>query len=538
VTSDRVPVAAGILLVFCGLSLAIVSLSWPLGWDQSVFAWVGDTVLRGGYPYRDAFDTKGPATYVPFILGQAAFGRQAWAIRVFDLVLLGLAAVPIRNALVRLGQRRAVPLALGLILTWFYAQGYWNTAQPDAWAALLGAVAASLFLGRTSPPRLGSAVLIGLVLGVAVLLKPLYIVFALVPVAGVLLDEGTPGTERALVLGAGFLGTLMALLAVGSIFLAGGALHGLLTEMTGGGAYAAANAGYDAGASIHALIHYLRQTRTLLAVSAAFAGFVALWSTRRLDAVILAFWLAAALAVPAMLGRWQGYDMHALQIVLAVLAGIGIAAAWDTASGPARALLGLFIALLILASVRSIVPHVRDWARWRSGNETEADYARHFDRSWRNYSYRSSALIADYIARHSGPEDRVLAVENPLINYLSDRAAPGRFVSARPAWGTETPFDSVRRAEFNASLVEGQPSWIVIGPPAQYADTLVDGIPVTRSIGPAFAAGLRERYRLEVHCEHYYLFRRTTRDSAAAVPASEAGPGPSCASLRQNDPAN
>ena len=42
---------------------AVVSLWWPYGWDQGAMAWVGDTIVDGGMPYRDAWDVKGPLTY-------------------------------------------------------------------------------------------------------------------------------------------------------------------------------------------------------------------------------------------------------------------------------------------------------------------------------------------------------------------------------------------------------------------------------------------------------------------------------------------
>jgi hypothetical protein len=47
-------------IVALGVAWAVASLTWPFGMDQGVLAWVGDVVVRGGMPYRDAFDVKGP----------------------------------------------------------------------------------------------------------------------------------------------------------------------------------------------------------------------------------------------------------------------------------------------------------------------------------------------------------------------------------------------------------------------------------------------------------------------------------------------
>ena len=47
-------IAGATLAVGFVLLWALASLRWPFGLDQGIFAWVGDTVLRGGWPYRDA----------------------------------------------------------------------------------------------------------------------------------------------------------------------------------------------------------------------------------------------------------------------------------------------------------------------------------------------------------------------------------------------------------------------------------------------------------------------------------------------------
>ena len=70
---------------------ALSSLWLPYGWDHGAFGYLSDTVLRGGMPYRDALDFKGPLTFYVFAGLQLVFGRQMWAIRAFDLVLLACA---------------------------------------------------------------------------------------------------------------------------------------------------------------------------------------------------------------------------------------------------------------------------------------------------------------------------------------------------------------------------------------------------------------------------------------------------------------
>jgi len=73
--------------------IAFSSLWWPMGRDQGILAWVGDTILNGGLPYRDAWDVKGPASHYVYALVGWLFGRNQWGIRLLDLLLVFAASL-------------------------------------------------------------------------------------------------------------------------------------------------------------------------------------------------------------------------------------------------------------------------------------------------------------------------------------------------------------------------------------------------------------------------------------------------------------
>src|SRR5260221_7249129 len=66
----------------------VMSMTYPFGWDQGLFAWVGGVIVHGGMPYRDAWDFKGPLVYYTYALAQAVFGVHLWSIRILDAALL------------------------------------------------------------------------------------------------------------------------------------------------------------------------------------------------------------------------------------------------------------------------------------------------------------------------------------------------------------------------------------------------------------------------------------------------------------------
>src|SRR5437773_7339875 len=112
------------LVLLCG----VASLSWPFGWDQAVFAQVGDVVNRGGVPYRDGWDTKGPLTYYVLAVSQVLFGANQWGIRLVDFALLltgGWALARTVGALTSADAGRWAALVFMLL---YLAGGYWDAA--------------------------------------------------------------------------------------------------------------------------------------------------------------------------------------------------------------------------------------------------------------------------------------------------------------------------------------------------------------------------------------------------------------------------
>src|SRR6266516_6475051 len=65
-------------------------LMFRYGRDQGIYATVAETVLRGGMPYRDAWDFKPPGIYVVYAMTRALFGSRQWGIRLFGVA--GLAS--------------------------------------------------------------------------------------------------------------------------------------------------------------------------------------------------------------------------------------------------------------------------------------------------------------------------------------------------------------------------------------------------------------------------------------------------------------
>src|SRR4051812_22071124 len=73
-------------LVLLGLAalMASVTLTYPLGRDQSLYYYVGREWLHGAVPYRDMMEQKPPLIYLIHAATVLLFGERLWGIRLVE----------------------------------------------------------------------------------------------------------------------------------------------------------------------------------------------------------------------------------------------------------------------------------------------------------------------------------------------------------------------------------------------------------------------------------------------------------------------
>jgi hypothetical protein len=446
------------------------------------------------------------------------FGAKAWPIRVFDVVALAVALAACGTALVRLADRPTALFGMLLAAIWYFDTSFWNTAQPDGWAAMLILVAVCPFLGTSRVLSWHRAFTVGILIALATLLKVFYAMFALIPLIGILTYEGLGGSEKRRLVGAGILGFGACIGVFCAWFLAQHGLNDFLETYLG---YNAANVPLrgDTRAWIDALVaHFLHKPRVALLVVAAAGGLAWLAAHHRRDAYLGAAWLALGLGGASLMGRWEGYDMHVTHFALIFFAALGVGQMGQRMLRSSRA---ITLSLLVLLAVTSAEPSLRHgyvWARWVAGRLPAANYKAEFD-VFLGFSYDASSAIARYVESRTDPDDRVLAVENPLINYLARRRGIGRYLSPAPGWDVAVANESERRSRFLTDLINMRPKYVVLGPPAVFHDTVVAGVPLGGSVTPELAQVIRDSYALEVQCDGHFLYILN-----GAVPSGPGGP--------------
>ena len=103
-------VAAGVALFGLALlaSLRIAPSIDNQGRDNAIYATIGQVILEGGVPYRDAWDNKTPGAYYLDALFLGVFGVSQWALWIGELLTIFVAALVMSHLLRRMTRRRLV----------------------------------------------------------------------------------------------------------------------------------------------------------------------------------------------------------------------------------------------------------------------------------------------------------------------------------------------------------------------------------------------------------------------------------------------
>jgi hypothetical protein len=135
------------LLVVAGTSglLGLVSLAYPFGRDQGLYAFIADAVLHGMRMYRDIPMMQMPLTGVVHLLALVLFGHSMTAIRILDLFWTAGIAMLLYVFVRHMFRRNGLALLVGLFFPFlYYIFGWWESAQVDGFLNLPAAGAFAL----------------------------------------------------------------------------------------------------------------------------------------------------------------------------------------------------------------------------------------------------------------------------------------------------------------------------------------------------------------------------------------------------------
>jgi len=496
----------GLALIWC-----IASLWFPFGWDQGIMASVGSAIVRGGMPYRDAWEVKGPLAYYIFAAAEAVLGAHMWSIRVFDVLLLLVACAALARMVGRLTSPvTGVWIAIAFVF-WYASLSWFFVSQPDGWVALIMILAIEPLVGKSERAGFGVLAWCALMTGCCALIKPFYAAFALVPASFVVFAP-EPRSRKAIAIA--FIGAMTMLPVV--LTLAWFAYRGawaswMEVQFVYIPAYADGSL-LQLGVLARKVFRYLWIDRTAsptgsVAVVLPAIGYAVyiLWRESRQVAAMMAAWLGVALFCLAIQGKFFVYQWIPTFPPFAVLSGVGL---WRIANSTTdRASSGFALAIVSAALFfsQTVVKPGVDVLRWlqlmTGATNSPAYYQRYV--AWR-YVAGDNMAAANYIRERTRDSDNVAVFGNDAtINFLSGRANPTRFLMGMPL--TSSGVDELRaayRQEYMAGLRMQPPIYFVVGQPYDTADKAA----VLRQF-PELQDFLQVRYSLESQIGFLDLYR-------------------------------
>ena len=439
------------------LALRVPSLAQPPGADQALYAYVGQRLLHGDVPYRDAWDQKPPAIHAAYAAMLAVWPHPS-VVAAADLAITALTAWLLGAIAWSWGQggARLVTAALYLLLAnpaFTRVGGVRIRAQCETFIGLLVAASLAIVARRLSTGRPGGvtrrdAALAGACIGLAALFKYNAAVYAL-PL-GVALAVAAWDRTRPLASSLSRFGGSVAWAAMGAAlpvtlviagFAAAGALDDLyLATIT----YNLRYSGETYAGAGHLLAYLLTfpvghaRVDSLWMLGGAGTAVLIVAARKRPELAVPAAWVVAACAAIAINGS-RGLPQYFVQAwpPLALSAGLAAGLVWPRLPAWGR--------MALVAAVVAAVPRVTQFdkmlavtlvdARRLAGQIDEQAYLARFGRADSGDKYSALAVhdLARLLVQRTGPDDPVLVFGfSPGAYVQSGRRSSTRFFWSRP----------------------------------------------------------------------------------------------------------
>lgn len=134
-------------VVLSGLLLGSVSIIYPFGRDQGIYAYIGKLILNGKIDYKYSYNLRPPGIHYVFALSQFMMGESMLNMRVFDMCWQILTACVIFLLAFRTTKSRTASIfAAVLYLFLYYRLDYWHTMQTDGFMNLPFGLAILFFM--------------------------------------------------------------------------------------------------------------------------------------------------------------------------------------------------------------------------------------------------------------------------------------------------------------------------------------------------------------------------------------------------------
>lgn len=458
---------AGVSVLVC-LVLLLPLLWFGFGADHGIFSYAAWTWRKFDMaPYASCFDQAFPGIFLIHYFVQAVIGESVTAFRIFDLAWQGAAALMVCLVASSVFKDRWAGFLAATFYAVFYVKlGPWDSGQRDGFFTLLYLLSFWLFIRKGGlSASLTTAVLSGLLLGFAFLIKPTAALLALIFLALVFKTAKSKFVTSLVFIAS----CAMPSLAIGLYYFQIGSLQELYQVLFLFNARVySGSMNIPAWIAVKGVLLLRLMPENFLIAFGALLAVVFLKKIKPANKPAF-FWLALI-----FLGTYAGYFAQAKYIIyqqapvwglLCVFAGAGWALLFEfllEKQGRRKQALVMVLSLLLLFANIGLVS--KDSRRFflKAAQVPPAQGQKLFA------YYKSCSLAADYIRVRTLPEDKLQVWGGEaLINFLARRRSPTRFPQTFPLMlksgeSERSPFQRELAREFLGSLSKNPPRYFII----------------------------------------------------------------------------
>ncbi len=458
------------LLVFVAL-IGSVSLAYPFGRDQGIYAYAGKLLLEGKMNYKEVFDLKPPGIHFFFSFIQLVSGESMLNARVFDILWQFLTAVIVMIISSRLTRSIYLPiLSAFLYMFLYYRLDYWHTLQADGALNLFFALTVLLVVSSFYSHSFIKIFAAGLVFGTALLFKYTIISFLPLLLVCFLLSKSELRSLRIKNVIVFLAGLIFAAVSVVLLYQFTGALPELInvqfvqTPLYTSIAYETESGGYIFSQLVKLFVYSVYAPLIWLSAAALFL----LARAKKLDfpSLVIYAWVAASLF--SLIIQWKFYYYHFLVILapLAVSSVYAIALLLEKLPEKRKNTARLALAFLFIAFAGyAFKPYLTSYPVLLSVVNNDRTLKEAYE--YNGFTTDSVFMISKTLRAVDKVEKETEITDNifvwgfdPLVYYLSGRKCTSRFIYNFPLlWKGE---NSSLKSEFMNKVNTDPPKMILV----------------------------------------------------------------------------
>jgi len=468
--SNRQLLLYGLVIILIGAALGSISLTYPFGRDQGIYAYAGKLLLEGKMNYMHVFDLKPPGIHFLFAFIQLVAGESMISARFFDIAWQSLTAILIFIIAIRFSNNKLLSLTAAFFyILLYFRMDYWHTLQTDGALNLLFAASVLLLISSYENHSFVKIFFAGVLFASALLFKYTIIIFIPLVMTCFLYSKKELFSLKIKNVLLYFSGLLVPVVCVLVIYWLSGAISYLFdiqfvqTPLYTKIAYETESAKFITDHIIRLFTYSVYTPLLLLSIFA----FIAVVIRRKIDFVslLLLSWLVSALF--SLIIQWKFYYYHFLVIIPPITIGSVYAIALIKEKLKLRSFTFSSIVIIFITSftIFAFKPYINNYAAladYLSGKQTlEQVYIKNGTTTDSVFMIGKTFKVIEEVKADTNPDDGIYVWGfDPLVYYLSGRKCVSRFIYNFPLlWkGENTAF----RREFMNDMAGKNPKQIIV----------------------------------------------------------------------------